>query len=91
MSSTKPEAITSAGQNGEADLFLLSLKLNSSGRTNVLEWAEQARFSPQSKTWIRSECLVCDFQELFNPGARSRFQWRGHARMDWRAVGDLAS
>jgi hypothetical protein len=41
MNSTKPVAVTSAGQNSEAGLFMLSLKLNGSGRTNVLEWLDK--------------------------------------------------
>ncbi len=41
MSSTKPVAITSAGQKSEADMFMLSPKLNGSGKTNVLEWLDK--------------------------------------------------
>ena len=77
MSSTKPVAITSAGQNGEADLFLLSLKLNSSGRTNVLEWLDKLGSVLGAKHGFAASVLFATFKNYSIPAPDLDFSGEG--------------
>lgn len=76
MSSTKPVAMTSVGKNSEADLFLLSLKLNGSGRTNVLEWLDKLGSVLGAKQRFAASVLFATFKNY-------TIQFRGEGMPEW--------
>ena len=77
MSSTKPVAITSAGQNSEADMFMLSLKLNGSGRTNVLEWLDKLGSVLGAKRGFVASVLFATFKNYSIPAPDLQFSGEG--------------
>ena len=77
MNSTKPVAITSAGQNSEADMFMLSLKLNGSGRTNVLEWLDKLGSVLGAKRGFVASVLFATFKNYSIPAPDLQFSGEG--------------
>jgi len=77
MSSTKPVAITSAGQKSEADMFMLSPKLNGSGRTNVLEWLDKLGSVLGAKHGFVASVLFANFKNYSIPAPDLQFSGEG--------------
>ena len=77
MSLSKSAVITPVGVNGEVELILLSLKLDGSGRTNVLEWLDKLGSALGAKHGFAASVLFATFKNYVVPAPDLLFSGEG--------------